>query len=382
MRGGDARLLGAPVWWAFDAAVLWATFHALGEPPSLAILAFAYFAGQVGNTLPLPGAVSGGMVGTLLAFGVAPDLALSAVLSYRAVAIWLPAPMGLAALGALRGRVARWGRDDVEAADLVVAIVRPALPPRSRRPCRSPRRRARRPRTSQPRAPRRSAPRPRARLRSSPCRARARARPDRERAGMTTSAPPGSSLSLHERLPATMRSVATARQAVRRFAADLDVDVDGLVLAVSEAVANVAAYAYGDGVAGTVELDGSVTPYEVTVVVRDRGRGLGGSQAHGAGFGLEIIRRLAQHVELADSRQGVALVPSSAAALAEERARDAVGVEPALEREPRDAGLQRRAVEQSGVREPRRGRRRRARAAGPRRAGARASSAPCAAAQR
>jgi uncharacterized membrane protein YbhN (UPF0104 family) len=128
VRGGDARLLGAPVWWVFDAAVLWATFHALGEPPSLAILAFAYFAGQVGNTLPLPGAVSGGMVGTLLAFGVAPDLALSAVLSYRAVAIWLPAPMGLAALGALRGRVARWGRDDVEAADLVVAIVRPAAP--------------------------------------------------------------------------------------------------------------------------------------------------------------------------------------------------------------------------------------------------------------
>ena len=77
-------------------------FHALGEPPSLAILAFAYFAGQVGNTIPVPGAVSGGMVGTLLAFGVAPDLALSAVLAYRAVAIWLPAPLGLAALGALQ----------------------------------------------------------------------------------------------------------------------------------------------------------------------------------------------------------------------------------------------------------------------------------------
>jgi len=124
---------------------------------------------------------------------------------------------------------------------------------------------------------------------------------------MTTSAPPGSSLSLRERLPATAPSVATARHAVRRFAAGLDVDVDGLVLAVSEAVANVAAYAYGDGVAGTVELDGSVTPDELTIVVRDRGRGLGGSPAHGAGFGLDIIRRVAQHVELADSRHGVAL---------------------------------------------------------------------------
>ena len=32
LRRGDARLLGAPAWWAFDAAVLCATLHALGEP--------------------------------------------------------------------------------------------------------------------------------------------------------------------------------------------------------------------------------------------------------------------------------------------------------------------------------------------------------------
>jgi putative heme transporter len=129
VRRGDARLLGAPAWWAFDAAVLWATFHALGEPPALAVLAFAYFAGQVGNTIPLPGAVSGGMVGTLLAFGVAPDLALSSVLAYRAVAIWLPAPIGLTALGALRARIARWTRDDADAAELVEAIVKPTRVP-------------------------------------------------------------------------------------------------------------------------------------------------------------------------------------------------------------------------------------------------------------
>ena len=129
LRSGDARLLGAPAWWAFDAAVLWATFHALGSPPALAVLAFAYFAGQVGNTIPVPGAVSGGMVGMLLAFGVAPDLALSSVLAYRAVAIWLPAPLALAALGALRRRVARWARDDEAAADLVEAIVAPRIAP-------------------------------------------------------------------------------------------------------------------------------------------------------------------------------------------------------------------------------------------------------------
>ena len=133
VRARDARLLGAPAWWAFDAAVLWATFNALGSPPPLAVLAFAYLAGQVGNTIPLPGAVAGGMVGTLLAFGVAPDLAVSSVLAYRAVAIWLPAPLGLAALGALRARVARWSREDGDAAEPVGAIVDP-IPVPARRP--------------------------------------------------------------------------------------------------------------------------------------------------------------------------------------------------------------------------------------------------------
>jgi len=137
LRGGDARLLGAPVWWAFDAAVLWATFNALGSPPSLAVLAFAYFAGQVGNTIPVPGAVSGGMVGTLLAFGVAPDLALSSVLAYRAVAIWLPAPIGLAALAALRARIGRWAREDEAAGELVAAIVEP-IPVLARAPAARP----------------------------------------------------------------------------------------------------------------------------------------------------------------------------------------------------------------------------------------------------
>jgi hypothetical protein len=156
VRGADARLLGAPAWWAFDAAVLWATFHALGAPPSLAVLAFAYFAGQVGNTIPVPGAVSGGMVGTLLAFGVAPDLALSAVFAYRAVAIWLPAPLGLAALGALRARIGRWTSDDADAVDLVEAIVAPA-------PARVPAARA------LPVAAKIAAPRPVGRLTAAPC---------------------------------------------------------------------------------------------------------------------------------------------------------------------------------------------------------------------
>jgi uncharacterized membrane protein YbhN (UPF0104 family) len=112
VRSGDFRLLGAVAWWAFDAAVLWAMLHAFGAPPSLAVVVLAYFVGQFGNTIPIPGAVSGGTVGVLLAFGVQADLALVSVLAYRALAIWLPAPIGLAALGALRRTVVRWNRED------------------------------------------------------------------------------------------------------------------------------------------------------------------------------------------------------------------------------------------------------------------------------
>jgi uncharacterized membrane protein YbhN (UPF0104 family) len=109
VRSADARLLGALAWWAFDAAVLWAMLHALGAAPSPAVMVLAYFLGQVANTIPVPGAVSGGMVGVLLAFGVDAEVALAAVLAYRAVAIWLPAPLGLAALGGLRRTVTGWG---------------------------------------------------------------------------------------------------------------------------------------------------------------------------------------------------------------------------------------------------------------------------------
>jgi putative heme transporter len=116
VRSADVRLLGALAWWAFDAAVLWAMLHALGAAPALAVVALAYFAGQLGNTIPVPGAVSGGMVGVLLAFGVEADLALAAVLAYRAVAIWVPASIGLVALAGLRRTIACWARRDVRAA--------------------------------------------------------------------------------------------------------------------------------------------------------------------------------------------------------------------------------------------------------------------------
>jgi uncharacterized membrane protein YbhN (UPF0104 family) len=107
-RSADARLLGAVAWWAFDAAVLWAMLDAFGAGVPLLVVVLAYFVGQAGNLVPIPGAVSGGIAGVLLAFGVEADLAIVSVLGYRAVAIWLPAPIGLAALASLRGTLRRW----------------------------------------------------------------------------------------------------------------------------------------------------------------------------------------------------------------------------------------------------------------------------------
>ena len=112
VRRPHARLLGAPAWWGFDMLVLWATFNAFGAPPSPVVLVLGYFLGQVANTVPLPGAASGGMVGAFLALGLGAPLVLPAVLAYRAIAIWTPVPIGGFALGGLRKRVRTWAEED------------------------------------------------------------------------------------------------------------------------------------------------------------------------------------------------------------------------------------------------------------------------------
>ena len=93
LRGRDPALIGAVAWWGFDIGVLWACFHAFGEPPPPAVLVMAYFTGMLGNLLPLPGGVGGvegGMIAALIGFDVTGGLAVVAVLSYRAFAFWLP----------------------------------------------------------------------------------------------------------------------------------------------------------------------------------------------------------------------------------------------------------------------------------------------------
>ena len=111
MRSRDPSILGAVAYWAFNVAVLWASFHAFGESPPWPVIVQAYFVGMLGNLLPLPGGVGGvdgGMIGAFIAFGVDGSLAVVAVLTYRAFAFWLPTIPGAIAFFQLRRTVARW----------------------------------------------------------------------------------------------------------------------------------------------------------------------------------------------------------------------------------------------------------------------------------
>ncbi|UGS37642.1 lysylphosphatidylglycerol synthase transmembrane domain-containing protein [Capillimicrobium parvum] len=111
VRGRDPSLAGAVAYWGFNIAVLWASFRAFGDSPSLAVLVMSYFVGMLGNLLPLPGGVGGvdgGMIGACIAFGVPSSLAVVAVLTYRAFAFWLPTLPGIVAYFQLRRTVNRW----------------------------------------------------------------------------------------------------------------------------------------------------------------------------------------------------------------------------------------------------------------------------------
>ena len=115
LRHPDPALAGAIFFWAFQVAVLWASFRAFGESPPLAVLTQAFFVGMFGNLLPMPGGVGGvegGMIASLAAFGVDAGQAVVAVLLFRAVTFWLPMIPGIVAYFQLRKTVERWRQED------------------------------------------------------------------------------------------------------------------------------------------------------------------------------------------------------------------------------------------------------------------------------
>ena len=100
LRAGGWKLIGPVAYYAFDNAVLWAAFRALGHSPPVGILVMAYVIGQAGSLLPVPGGLGGvdaSLIGTLVVYGIALGPAAAAVLVYRAVSLSVPLALGVAA---------------------------------------------------------------------------------------------------------------------------------------------------------------------------------------------------------------------------------------------------------------------------------------------
>ena len=100
-----AVVAGAIGYWAFDNAVLWATFHAFGLSPPLTVVLMGYLIGQLGGLLPIPGGVGGidgGLIGTLIVYGAPAAGTAAAVLGYRVILFWLPLIAGAVAFASLR----------------------------------------------------------------------------------------------------------------------------------------------------------------------------------------------------------------------------------------------------------------------------------------
>jgi uncharacterized membrane protein YbhN (UPF0104 family) len=106
VRSGNARVLvGSIGYWAFDNAVLWATFQAVGISVPLTVVLIGYLIGQLGGLLPIPGGIGGidgGLIGTLIVYGAPAAGTAAAVLGYRLILFWLPLIAGGIAFAALR----------------------------------------------------------------------------------------------------------------------------------------------------------------------------------------------------------------------------------------------------------------------------------------
>ena len=109
-------LVGSVGYWAWDNAVLWATFHAFGASPPVTVVLMGYLIGQLGGLLPLPGGLGGidaGLLGTLVVYGTPVTETAAAVLAYRVILFWLPLLVGGVAFVSLRRGLNRPDRPDL-----------------------------------------------------------------------------------------------------------------------------------------------------------------------------------------------------------------------------------------------------------------------------
>jgi|HubBroStandDraft_3_1064219.scaffolds.fasta_scaffold01683_3 uncharacterized membrane protein YbhN (UPF0104 family) len=107
--GHDWRLFGAIGYCLFDAFVLYVCLRAFGPAPTFWAVSMAYLVGLMGNSIPIPAglvAVEGGLVGMLVLFHVRPvSAAVAAVITYRAISLWIPALIGSVAFFMIRREI-------------------------------------------------------------------------------------------------------------------------------------------------------------------------------------------------------------------------------------------------------------------------------------
>jgi anti-sigma regulatory factor (Ser/Thr protein kinase) len=103
-------------------------------------------------------------------------------------------------------------------------------------------------------------------------------------------------------LPARAENIAIVRHAFGAFGEAFALDAQTLSdirLAVTEACTNVVVHAYPDGSEGPMEVLATLLGDELTVVVRDEGRGIGPRpDSPGLGLGLPLIASLTESVQL------------------------------------------------------------------------------------
>jgi len=106
IRQHDWRLLGSVAYWFFDNLTLFVCFEAYGHHAALGAVVMAYLVGMLANSIPIPGgfgAVDGGLVGMLVLYGERPvSVVVAAVITYRAISLWVPSIIGGAAFLSLR----------------------------------------------------------------------------------------------------------------------------------------------------------------------------------------------------------------------------------------------------------------------------------------
>jgi uncharacterized protein (TIRG00374 family) len=109
-------IIGALGYWAWDNAVLWATFNAFGFSPPITVILMGYLIGQLGGLLPVPGGlggIDGGLIGTLVVYGTPVAVTVAAVLIYRVILFWLPLLAGTVAFISLRRGLNRPDRPEL-----------------------------------------------------------------------------------------------------------------------------------------------------------------------------------------------------------------------------------------------------------------------------